>query len=77
VATLRAETTPSTKLPVLGLDVTEEEADKNPADARSIGLHGAAGEVGWVIDTIPEDHGSQCAQSSPALNSSFEILSSR
>jgi len=46
VATLRAETTPSTKLPVLGLDVTEEEADKNPADARSIGLHGAAGEVG-------------------------------
>jgi hypothetical protein len=46
IATLRAETVPSTKVPVLGLDITEEEADKNPAGARSAGLHGPAGRGG-------------------------------
>jgi hypothetical protein len=67
VATLRAETTPS-KGPVLGLDSTEEAADKNPADARSVGLHDAAGRWVEVIDTSPEDPVADAHSQDRALN---------
>jgi hypothetical protein len=40
---LRADLTPTQDLPVLILDVTEAEADKNPGDFGPIGEHGRTG----------------------------------
>ena len=51
---LRAETTPDAMVPVLVLDVTEEEADKILLDARSAG---GDGRVGCRADQGAADDG--------------------